>query len=104
MTPKEDLQNFLADHPECHAISQSRVHMRVLGSIARGAMPFSDLSAYFQNIDSGDLMLIINSFVSAGLVSEFRAGKKLLYNITENGRGFLGKYKAASRAFGDVAL
>ncbi|MBU0662148.1 MAG: hypothetical protein ABH854_04680 [Candidatus Diapherotrites archaeon] len=98
MNPREELVNFLSENPECHLISQSKIHMHVLDSILSEARSFNDLRAYFHSVEPQDLVEILDSLVLVELAGRVKTDNKHVYYATSKGKKFMEKYENAKKA------
>ncbi|MFH1224454.1 MAG: hypothetical protein V1676_01495 [Candidatus Diapherotrites archaeon] len=95
---QQELVDFLSQHPECHLINRSAVHMRILDAIEHEARSFNDLCSYFHTIDSPDLLEILSSLEKTGLIECFDTDGKHVYCATAKAKEFMQKFRAAKKS------
>ena len=97
--PEEDFVRFLEEHPSYYPILKSGLFMEFLFVLEKSSKSLDELHSRFPKIEIKDLELMLNSLKGIGLIKETKAGHKVVFYATKEGKTFLERYRKTKRSF-----
>ncbi|MFH1234769.1 MAG: hypothetical protein V1493_04115 [Candidatus Diapherotrites archaeon] len=97
--PPDEFVRFLEQNPAYYTIMKSNLCIMVVQSLAEKAKTLTMLKIEFPRMEQEDLMELVESLVTVGVVSVFEAGSSRFYYTNDRGKIFLSIYKAAKEKF-----
>lgn len=97
--PPDDFVRFLEQNPAYYTIMKSNLCIMVVQSLAEKAKTLMMLRVEFPRMEQEDLLELVESLVTVGVVSVFDAGSNKFYYANDRGKIFLSIYRKAKERF-----
>jgi len=88
-TQEKEFIRYIEDHPEYYPVTQADIYLKILKNLKKAAKTLDELNSGFPVISREDLELIILSLVRLRLLDRLKTATKLMYYVTEEGKGLI---------------